>query len=637
MPQDLSRLNSKYRGLPPFLCPFLTLFNVLVYAFSRKAMIIPRYLTALGLIFFLQGFSHPQTREVTIKLVADEEFRKDTHWREKAKSFLERARSDFEAWFGIRLCLQKYDVWTSDSALHSLDLLAGNLEATVGKDSCDLLLAFIGQRDPQENYDGYSLFKEGTILLLVSRDKEAVEHTAHHELAHVFGAVHVNDRNSLMDIFRRGDRFDPLNAEIILLNKDRSFNSTGLPTPRANRERAAELYRTILDLSQASIALREREREETLPGRFKGQYAFWEEVFLYNLDDIHNLLAQIHLESGRYDEALEECEKALAINPESQPINDLIGIVLRRAGQLDRAIEKYRAILEVNPKSAKTLYNLGIAYSKKGNLEDALAAYQEALRLNPNYAEARVNIGEVYLRQSKVEEAEIELNKAVAINPRLGLAHANLAEAYFRKGEFEKSLAKIQSALYLNPGLPEAWNALGNLYYKERKLDDASREYRKALDLEPAFEKAHYNLGNCYFEQKLTREAKQCFERALELDPNFPEAHVGLGFCLLGERKWDEAAAEISTAHGLGFESSKTHLSLSWVALRKGKLEDAMAEAQKAVVLDPTNASAYYSIAIIHFRREEYSLAQDYLDRAVANGFCVPSAFLEQLGKKLAK
>lgn len=601
-------------------------------AFSQTA---GKCFITLGLLFFLPTFLHSQTRDITIKLAADEEFRKDAGWREKVKSFLDLASSDFKAWFGIRFSIQKYEDWTSDNSLRSLDLLADHLAATVNKDSCDILLAFIGQRHPQEKYDGFSLFYEGIILLLDSGDTEAMVHTLYHELAHVFGAVHVNTPNSVMDIYRRGDRVDPLNSEIILLNKERSFNSSSFPTPKVNRQRAAELYKKIVSLSQASIAQRSQERGETLAGQNKGQYALWEEVFLYNLDDIHNLLAQIHLESGRYAEALVECEKALAVNPESLATNDLTGIVLRRAGQLDKAIEKYQAALQLNPRSAKTLYNLGIAYSKKGNFNDALAAYQEALRLKPNYAEALVNTGEVYLRLKKLEEAERELNKAIAINPGLGPAHANLAEAYFRKGDYEKSLAETRIALDLSPELPEAWNTLGNHYYKEGKLDDASREYRKALAFEPTFEKAYYNLGKCYLELKQTSDARQSFQKALDLNPDFPEPHAGLGFCFLREKKWEEAAAEISCAHQLGFESSKTHLSLTYVYFQTGKLEEAMAEAQKSIDLDPKNALAYYSVAVIHFHRENYSLAQEYLNKAEINGYRVPPDFLEELGKKL--
>ena len=68
---------------------------------------------------------------------------------------------------------------------------------------------------------------------------EAPTVTVIHELAHLFGAVHVYDRSSVMhDVVEfKGRFFDPLNRRILLATRERPFGAP-LPVEIARRVRA---------------------------------------------------------------------------------------------------------------------------------------------------------------------------------------------------------------------------------------------------------------------------------------------------------------------------------------------------------------------------------------------------------------
>jgi tetratricopeptide (TPR) repeat protein len=85
------------------------------------------------------------------------------------------------------------------------------------------------------------------------------------------------------------------------------------------------------------------------------------------------------------DEAIEDCHRAIAVDPEfGNPYND-IGSYLLRKGQRDEAIpwlERAKRATRYEPKHFPFL-NLGRIYLAKGELGRAIVEFEGALELNP--------------------------------------------------------------------------------------------------------------------------------------------------------------------------------------------------------------------------------------------------------------
>ncbi len=100
---------------------------------------------------------------------------------------------------------------------------------------------------------------------------------------------------------------------------------------------------------------------------------------------------------GRLDEAIEECQRAIATDPDfGNPYND-IGAYLIEKGEYDEAIPWFERAMQAkryeNP--AFPHLNLGRVYERKGQWDQAVDAYKRALTLNPNYALARRSLSRV--------------------------------------------------------------------------------------------------------------------------------------------------------------------------------------------------------------------------------------------------
>ncbi|CUS32100.1 conserved hypothetical protein [Candidatus Nitrospira nitrificans] len=111
--------------------------------------------------------------------------------------------------------------------------------------------------------------------------------------------------------------------------------------------------------------------------------------------EAHTFLGWTYSWMGRIDEAIEECHKAIAQDPDfGNPYND-IGAYLIEKGEFDESIPWFQKAIQSrryeNP--AYPHLNLGRVYERKGNWTEAIDSYKKALTLDPNYALARKALG----------------------------------------------------------------------------------------------------------------------------------------------------------------------------------------------------------------------------------------------------
>lgn len=100
-------------------------------------------------------------------------------------------------------------------------------------------------------------------------------------------------------------------------------------------------------------------------------------------------VADLFLEFSRYDEALEYLKAAFAHNPDSAPIFNKLGMVLRKSGRFEEAEKFYLQALERQAQNAIIIFNLGRVYLDMKLWKNAIAAADRALAINPEFAEAK--------------------------------------------------------------------------------------------------------------------------------------------------------------------------------------------------------------------------------------------------------
>ena len=118
---------------------------------------------------------------------------------------------------------------------------------------------------------------------------------------------------------------------------------------------------------------------------------------VYPTAEAHTYLGWTYSFMGRLDDAIEECQKAIGVDPDfGNPYND-IGAYLIQKGAFDEAIPWLERALKA-PRYASYFYahqNLGQAYEAKREWSLAKAAYRRALELRPDYVLARKGLARI--------------------------------------------------------------------------------------------------------------------------------------------------------------------------------------------------------------------------------------------------
>jgi tetratricopeptide (TPR) repeat protein len=116
-----------------------------------------------------------------------------------------------------------------------------------------------------------------------------------------------------------------------------------------------------------------------------------ESISAHPTAEAHTFLGWTYSFQGRYEEAIAECQRAIAVDPDfGNPYND-IGAYLIGLGRLDEAVPWLERATRARRYEAYHYphFNLGRVYLSKGMLKKALEQFQQALAIEPKYTLAR--------------------------------------------------------------------------------------------------------------------------------------------------------------------------------------------------------------------------------------------------------
>ncbi len=104
------------------------------------------------------------------------------------------------------------------------------------------------------------------------------------------------------------------------------------------------------------------------------------------------------LKAGRYPEALEQVNKAIAAKPQDPQARFLKGLILTEQGATTDAIEVFRKLTQDYPDLPEPYNNLAVIYASQGHYEKARTALEKSIRTHSSYATAYENLGDIYAR-----------------------------------------------------------------------------------------------------------------------------------------------------------------------------------------------------------------------------------------------
>lgn len=126
-----------------------------------------------------------------------------------------------------------------------------------------------------------------------------------------------------------------------------------------------------------------------------------------------NTMALIHIETERYDEALEMISRALELDPRNPYFINNRGLVYLMKSEMDKGLADINESIAMDPYNGWAYRNKGIYYLKKGKAEQAIEMLLRAHGLDSDIREINFYLAEAYWRQGNKTLACSYYKKAV--------------------------------------------------------------------------------------------------------------------------------------------------------------------------------------------------------------------------------
>ncbi|HZR45997.1 MAG TPA: tetratricopeptide repeat protein, partial [Candidatus Manganitrophaceae bacterium] len=72
------------------------------------------------------------------------------------------------------------------------------------------------------------------------------------------------------------------------------------------------------------------------------------------------------------------------------------GLIAYEQNRWDEALQQFDAALKIDPQNTEALFRRGIIFQKQNKIDDAIAAYRELIRIDPNHFKSHYNLGNLY-------------------------------------------------------------------------------------------------------------------------------------------------------------------------------------------------------------------------------------------------
>ena len=184
------------------------------------------------LVVFFHGFtvenaiarSHAN-RIVKVRIVADQLFRELDSWELRIQHRLGAVSSFYQRFCGIRFVVERIVAWESRTSAPTLEDLYFDLHKKVDIGDADILLGVSAYKPPVGTKQGWSLqlFRQTVVLDSPGYSELDKIVMIAHELGHLFGAWHIENRNSVMYVGSGILRFDRHSLRLLRLMRHYDF------------------------------------------------------------------------------------------------------------------------------------------------------------------------------------------------------------------------------------------------------------------------------------------------------------------------------------------------------------------------------------------------------------------------------
>jgi len=275
--------------------------------------------------------------------------------------------------------------------------------------------------------------------------------------------------------------------------------------------------------------------------------------------------AFIYIKQARMVDAEEILKKIISIDPQKQPLQNLININIQQKNWL--AAEEYNQKLEQIYNGPETLLNKALIYRGNERYEEALDIYNILIKDHPNVKDFYVNRGFLLNMMERYTEAIEDYQSALKIDNNHFAAIYNLGITYNNNQEPNKAIPYLKRTVELDTKNVDGWLTLAAAQISAGFIEEAKNSIKEGAKIADftnnpiAASEALFQSGVVELTLEHYNKALEIFKNLIKSNPEHVEGHYHMGMVNLRLQNYEEAIEE-----GFRWRTKRRH--------RYGKYDD---------------------------------------------------------------
>lgn len=292
---------------------------------------------------------------------------------------------------------------------------------------------------------------------------------------------------------------------------------------------------------------------------------------------VHTAMGIAKLQQGENAAAIEELQKANALDAKSPQAGLLLAMTHLRLKEYDKALVALHTLEKEQPDNP-LLYNLeGGALLGKNDIAAARKSFEKAVSIQANFLPAVTNLANLDVRDKKPDvakkrfedvlakdgkniqamvalsnialasgkndEAKTWLDRARTADPQAVQPAQLLITYYLRNGDKQAALALANELAKITPGNADFLDILAQTQFATGDKAGALNTYVKLAVLLPDAAPVQMRIASVYMADKNEAAAAEALKKALRQTPNYAEAQIALSALETQRGNYDEALA----------------------------------------------------------------------------------------------
>jgi serine/threonine protein kinase/tetratricopeptide (TPR) repeat protein len=216
------------------------------------------------------------------------------------------------------------------------------------------------------------------------------------------------------------------------------------------------------------------------------------------------------------EEARKSSTAAIALNDKLPQVFVTMGMIQVGTGRFEEASQNLQKALQLDPLNADAYRELAKAYERTGKLKEAESTYMNAVAVRPGYWGTHNDFGGFYYRLGRYAEAEKEFRTVVELTPDNARGYSNLGAMAYSQKRYDDAAKMYEKSVAIRP-TESAYSNLGTLYYTMGQYAEAARYFEHAIQMNGQESQWWHNLAAAYQLSAEPQKARTAFQRTAEL------------------------------------------------------------------------------------------------------------------------